>query len=62
MHHTTEIISSEDNMWSIQGMPLLSTVMYLALIEMLPSGADSDGQNISAGPVISALSGWIYLG
>lgn len=62
MHHTTEIISSEDNLWSIQDMALLSKVRYLALFKMLPSGADSDGHKISVGPVISALSGWIHLG
>lgn len=43
-------------------MTLLSKVRYLALFEMLLSGADSDGHNISVGPVTSALSGWIYLG
>lgn len=62
MHRITEIISSEDNLWSIQGMTVLSEVRCLVLFKILPSGAGSDGHKISAGPVLSALSGWIYLG
>lgn len=51
-YHCTEIIRSEDNLWSVQGMTLLPKVRCLALFEMLPSGADLDGHKISAVPFL----------